>query len=281
MTRRPLRALLRRCSCALLATLTLAGSASAGDTLLGDVSRAVLGGRYLSPSGGCTPGDRDLLGWPADRLTRCRYEVTDIHRDGSRRSKAGIVYLANPSPERVLAWLESACRRADPADVEGCVRDEALAIRVASGAQFPVAGLVWEDQACGSPLGSCHGGSDGINEGYVFRNGVTVRVAGYANGSTDPVDDALLERLAMEQEATGIRRTGGYARILSTSREQYAAFTRRPGIPVGEGTAGAAIAWSDLVGDLYRRALSDDENPLITASVCSHKNMPQGCMVSR
>jgi hypothetical protein len=68
MTRRPLRAALRQCSCALLSMLALAGPASAGATLLDDVSRAVLGGRYLSPSGGCTPGDRDLLGWPADRL---------------------------------------------------------------------------------------------------------------------------------------------------------------------------------------------------------------------
>src|SRR3954451_583753 len=97
MTRRPMRAALRRCSCALLAMLALAGPASARDALLDDVSRAVLGGRYLSPSNGCTPGDRDLLSWSADRLARCRYEVTDIHRDGSRRSKAGIVYFANPA----------------------------------------------------------------------------------------------------------------------------------------------------------------------------------------
>src|SRR3954463_13175787 len=97
MTRRPVRAVLRQCSCALLAMLALAGPASAGDALLDDVSRAVLGGHYLAPSGRCTHGDRDLLGWSADRLARCRYEVTDIHRDGSRRSKAGIVYLANPA----------------------------------------------------------------------------------------------------------------------------------------------------------------------------------------
>lgn len=257
----------------------LSGGAAFGESLADYVSRQVLGGRYMSPPGACTPGDRDLLGWPADLLLRCRYEVTDVHGDGSRHAKIGLVYLANPPPERVLAWLSSACRKASADDVYGCVRSEARAIRAASGAQFPVAGLVWEDQACGSPLGHCREGADGINEGYVFRNGVTVRVTGFANGSTDAVGPARLELLATGQQVTGIRRSGGYARILSTSRSEFAAFAGRADVPVGEGSADAAIAWSDLVGDLYRQALSEDDNSLLTASICVRRGMPGECKI--
>ncbi len=260
-----------------LGLLVLSAPAHAADSLAEAVRQQVLGGRYMSPPGGCRPSGRDLLGWPAQQLQECRYEVTDVHSDGSKHKKAAVVFLANPEPERVLSWLTTACTRARPHEVDTCVRKQARAIRAASGAQFPVAGLVWEDQSCGSGLGTCRDGSDGINEGYVFRNGVTVRVQGYRNGSTDAVSEQQLQALATDQTVTGMSRTGGFARVISTTRDEFASYTHRDDIPVGRGDAPAASAWSDIVGGTYRAALSSDDNPLIDARVCAAYGLPAGC----
>jgi len=221
----------------------------------------------MSPTGGCATSERDLLNWPKAELQRCVYTVTDTLKNGTKRTKKAIVYLANPTAAQVLAWLRSACAIAQPAAVDACVRKQAKAIRGASGAQFPVAGLVWEDLS-----------GDKIQEAYIFRNGVTVRISGLANGSTDPVaTDAALEALASAQTVTGVKATGGYARILSTARDAFRDHTGRTDIPVGKSDAASALAWSDVVGSTYRAALSVPSNPLVTAAVCSAYGFPTAC----
>lgn len=245
----------------------------------------VLGGRYMSPAGGCKPATQPIANWAASELQECVYPITDHWADGSRHAKAGLVFLANPPPERVLAWLKTGCARAQPNESDECVRVAALAIRGASGAQFPVAGVVWEDQACGDPHGKCqhdrdgHPVGDGVNEAYVFRNGVTVAVADFVNGSTAPIDlgDTLRE-LALTREITGVKAAGGYARISSTTRETFQRYTGREDVPVGQGSREAALTWTRIVGETYQAALRSDENPLISAWLCADKGWPQACV---
>jgi hypothetical protein len=211
----------------------------------------------MSEGQSCAPSTQDLFGWPAGSLQRCEYDVTDQLSQGKTLTKKGIVYLADPSPQRELSWLISACKRViRDGSLDDCVRSEAEKVLSASGNQFPVAGLVWENM-----------GDQDFFGGYAFRNGVTVRTSQWTNGDTQSADD-VLEPLATAPDVTGLARGKGYARILSTTREAYHRFDPKADVPVGQDDAAAAIKWSDLVGSLYRAALSQDENPLITAQVC-------------
>lgn len=235
------------------------------------------GGKYMSPAGGCQDVTADLLGWPAKSLMQCNYEVEDHLANGSKRKRQGFVVLANPPPERALTWVASACAMAAPKAQQECVQTTAADILGASGTQFPVAGLVWEDLYCGNN-GKCvydkHGNEagDGVHEGYVFRNGVTVRVHGYRNGTETPASD--LEALAFSQVVDGI--ASGYARVSSTSREDFRTYTKRDDIPSGH-SDDDAVAWSDIVGSVFRAALDSDRNPLIEASVCARYGFPKTC----
>lgn len=247
----------------LLLTLLLAGPASSQDDLEAYVREQVLSGRYLS-DGACAAATTDLFGWSASALQRCVYTVSD---GSGRPAKRGVVYLADPPADIVLRWLATACGRIQPSNATRCIRRSAASIRGASGAQFPVAGIVWEDIA--------H--ADGIHEAYAFRNGVTVKLAGHANGSSAPIDDAVLEALAVDRAIVGSPKSGGYARIWSTDRASFARYTRRTDIPVGQTDAQSALRWSTIVGDTYRAALAADENPLITAKLCAQLAFPATC----
>ena len=99
---------------------------------------------------------------------------------------------------------------------------------------------------------------------YVFKDGVTVYVA---DPNRMPVDghctDEQLEFYLRLTDADLKPYTGRYARIASTTREQYRAAggTER----VGDSDRDRRIEWLNVVRRLYRQAWESDENRLITA----------------
>ena len=121
------------------------------------------------------------------------------------------------------------------------------------GVQFPVRGVVYE--AMYEP---------GRYDPYVFKDGVTVYVA---DPNRMPADghctDEQLEFYLRLTDADLKPYTGRYARIASTTREQYRAAvgTER----VGDSDRNRRIEWLDVVRRLYRQAGESDENRLITA----------------
>ena len=126
-------------------------------------------------------------------------------------------------------------------------------IRSQSGGQFPVRGVVYE--AMYEP---------GRYDPYVFKDGVTVYVA---DPNRMPADghctDEQLEFYLRLTDADLKPYTGRYARIASTTREQYRAAggTER----VGDSDRDRRIEWLNVVRRLYRQAWESDENRLITA----------------
>ena len=249
-----------------VALITGGASAAPAETpVLTELTEALAKARYMSPAGGCAPSPIDLHGWPKAELERCVYTVTDRP---SGTVKRGVVYLANPSPEIILAWFRSACRTVGQAATDACVRAAIPSLIEAGGGQFPVGGVVWEDKV-----------EDGVYEAYAFRNGVTVRLEGLLNGSLSPLSDSLLETLAVSADyRDGFEETGGaYARVWSTSREHYIAFTGRNDLQIEGASIEAARRWSSMVGALHRRALAEDQNPLITARMCAGYGYPKGC----
>ena len=205
-----------------------------------------------------------LLNWSPNELQRCEYTVLDT---SSNTRRFGLVYLANPGGAKIFDCVSTACEKASPKAAPACIRRSARAVRDASGGQFPVAGLVLEDMD-----------GSGTNKGYVFRNGVTVHVKGFKNGSSDtPSDGTGLEALATNQSVEGVNAAGGYARVLSTTRADYARFSGRSDVPVNRADSVAALLWSDMVGEIHRASLGSKENALITSTICAQYGFSATC----
>jgi hypothetical protein len=202
--------------------------------------------RYME-NGSCTP--TTYPGWESFPLQRCEYSV----RDRGGRRKTAVVIMLNASPEQLARWVVFACREARGTTGASCTRRLGRQITGQSGAQFPVAGIVYEDILP----------ADGIHEAYVFRHGVTVGVEGFPHRLTRQatpreIDAALNGR---------VQWSGRYARVQSTTREDY----RAAGGTADVGTStNRKLAWLDVVRADYQAAWGADRNGLMIAWARRH-----------
>lgn len=202
--------------------------------------------RYMEQR--CSDGERPE--WPGFKLQHCAYTLKDsLGREVSAR-----VFLADPSPERLARWVVSAClETVGRADVR-CTSAIRRRIIGQSGGQFPVAGVVLEDI-----LGPS-GGPDGILEGYCFRDGVTIVVAGFANGTALSQSPSDMELDACIQGP--IIRVRRFARLQGTTVGMYKA----NGGTEDVGTDGKENQnWPVVIRRLYQHALQGDHNELLVA----------------
>lgn len=168
--------------------------------------------------------------------------------------KRGLVYLLDPSPEKLAKWVVNAVFDAtgalDPADIEKLC----AFIQWQSGAQFPVSGVVYEDMY-----------TAGFYEPYVFKDGVTVYVADstWLTPDKHPTDEMLEYYLTLTDDQLRPN-TGRFARISSTTREMY--YAAGGTAEVGRSDDGErSQAWLAEVRRLYREAWNADKNFLIYA----------------
>lgn len=193
------------------------------------------GSRYME--GSCQP--TTYAGWSGVPLQLCRYRVSDAFSGGTRQAD---VILADAEPAQLARWtVQAALER------RGSVRrsdTDAIAARIIeqSGAQFAVAGVVYEDM-------------DGTGQRiYPFRNGVTVRVEGLPYATREQPSTAQ-----MAAYRTGsIAFVGRYGRIVGTTPDEWTALTR-------ESVAADRSNWPDIVARAYRAAWGQDRNALIVA----------------
>lgn len=193
------------------------------------------GGRYLE--GDCRP--TTYPGWSGVPLKLCRYRVSDSYSGGSRWAD---VIVANPEPAQLARWVVQAAMerrgRVQRADTDAICNQ----IMGQSGAQFPVAGVVYEDM-------------DGTGQRiYPFRNGVTVRVEGLPYATREQPNATQMEAYRTNPLAY----VGRYGRIAGTVPEEWTALT-------GERVASDRANWPDIVGRAWRQAWGQDRNALLVA----------------
>ncbi len=191
--------------------------------------------RYLE--GSCQP--TTYPGWAGVPLRLCHYRVSDSFSGGTRQAD---VIVADAEPSQLARWVVQAAieRRgsAQRADVDALCNN----IIGQSGAQFPVAGVVFEDM-------------DGTGQRiYPFRNGVTVRIAGLPYATREQPTAAQMAAYRTDPIAF----VGTYGRIAGTTPAQWTALTREA-VPADRST------WPDIVGRAYRAAWGQDRNALIVA----------------
>ncbi|MBQ0124532.1 MAG: cellulase [Bacteroidales bacterium] len=199
----------------------------------------------------------DIPGWEGFPVELYQYYTgEDIYL---KAPKKALVYLLNPSAEKLATWIVNAVF-----DATGAIRfDDVEKVRKfitwQSGAQFPVKGVVFEDMY-----------TAGFYEPYVFKDGVTVYIADstYLDPGKHPTDEMLEYYLNVTNDQLK-EYTGRYARICSTTREMY--YKAGGTAQVGYSDDGfRSQAWLAEVARLYQEAWNSDKNFLIYAWALSN-----------
>lgn len=189
-------------------------------------------------------------GWEELPLKECTYSVKGANDPVKKTAK---VIMLNAEPDQLARWVVSTCIEVVGDASNKCTKALGNHIIGQSGAQFPVAGIVFEDLLP----------ENGKFEVFAFRNGVTVRVNGVTHLGTAQPSAAEIEK-SLHGEVTS---TFKYARIQSTTREQYQAN--------GGTLTVTGNAWNEVNRDLYKAAWGQDRNELMVAWAKANKGLLQ------
>jgi endoglucanase len=192
--------------------------------------------------------NENLSGWEGFPVKLYEYQTgNDIY---TGQPKTGKVYLLNPSPEKLAMWIITACWEVKKS-VDYQYTDQLFQwIKHQSGAQFPVKGVVYEDQY-----------TKGFYEPYIFKDGVTVYIKDSTKFPKDKTCTPAQLEFYLHVSNNDLKpQTGQYARISSTRREDY----KNAGGAEDVGDANdKKQKWLDVVRDLYKKAWNSDNNELI------------------
>lgn len=192
--------------------------------------------------------DRNLKGWRGCPVALYAYETG--YDSTARGPKLGKVYLYNPSPERLARWIMNACWKVKGSLDYRYTERMRRQVLYQSGGQFPVNGVVYEAMY-----------RAGDYYPYLFKDGVTVWLADttYFAADKHPTETQLDFYLKMTKNDLKPH-TGKYARIISTTPQQYVAAGGK--VPVLDGDA-VSQRWLDVVRKMYKRAMRSDRNELM------------------
>ena len=195
--------------------------------------------------------DKSIPGWEGYPVKLYTYHTGMDKEFGCR--KLGKVYLLMPDKRQLAMWVATAVYSVEGRlDLDKCVKLFNF-IKWQSGAQFPVSGVVYEDME-----------GDGTYYPYLFKDGITVYVPDGPWKSLNPDEKQLDFYLTMKNEDLKPY-TGRYARICSTTREQYKANGGTMEVGTSDSEQTRIHAWMDAIREEYQKAWNSDFNMLITA----------------
>lgn len=150
-----------------------------------------------------------LPGWEGYPVKLYQYETGNDLYTG--KPKVAKVYLLNPSPEKLAMWIIIASWEVKRS-VDYKYTDKIFQwIKNQSGAQFPVEGIVYEDQY-----------TRDFQEPYLFKDGVTVYLQDSNNWPRDKTCTPRQIELYLHISNNDLKpQSGRYGRIASTTREDY------------------------------------------------------------
>ena len=201
-------------------------------------------------------GTTDTLpGWEGFRVKLYEYKTSpDLY---THQPKTAKVYLLDPSPEKLAMWILTTCWEVKKSVDYKYVNELFLWIRGQSGAQFPVKGLVYEDQY-----------TKDFQEPYVFKDGVTVYIQDSSKFPTDKTCTPEQIEFYLRLSNADIKpQTGQYGRIASTRREDY---LQDGGTEDVGNINDRKTKWLDVVRELYKKAWRSDRNELFIAWAKNH-----------
>jgi endoglucanase len=196
-----------------------------------------------------------LPGWEGFPVKLYEYETGNDLYTG--KPKTGKVYLLNPSPEKLAMWVATACLETKQSLDTNYTYKLLKWIDNQSNAQFPVKGVVYEDQY-----------TKDFQEPYVFKDGVTVYIKDTTMWPKDKT--CTPEQLDFYLRITNDDlkpQTGQYARISSTTREDYKASGGTEDVGSKDDRK---QKWLEVVRELYKKAWNSDRNEVIIMWAKNH-----------
>ncbi|HEY5408295.1 MAG TPA: cellulase [Ginsengibacter sp.] len=196
-----------------------------------------------------------IPGWEGFPVKLYEYQTGNDLYTG--KPKTGEVYLLNPSPEKLAMWVATTCWEVKQS-VDSKYTDSLLKwIDGQSNSQFPVKGVVYEDQY-----------TKDFQEPYVFKDGVTVYIKDTTMWPKDKTctPEELNFYLRITNDDLKVQ-TGQYARISSTRREDYESAGGKE--DVGN-IDDRKQKWLEVVRELYKKAWNSNRNELIIMWAKSH-----------
>jgi hypothetical protein len=214
-------------------------------------------------------GDQELE-WPGfSDIKICTYTLSET-LEGEKVSKTAQVALLNPSADQLARWIHTACTQVNGSYTKECgnfLADETIG---ASGAQFPVAGIVLENLE-GNFIGK-----------YVFRNGVAVWLDGRRNGKDPlpPSEQELKDSFDPDLISLPTTKVKLYARIQSTSSKEYYRYGSDPRrlsklFTSKDGTLETTPLWLEIIRKSYQMAWTSDEYELMTVKAKAYREYGQ------
>lgn len=182
-------------------------------------------------------------GWEGFPTMQCVYSVQD---KALYTNKTAAVILLDPDAHRLARWIVNACISTKGYVTTNDLKKLADHIMGQSGGQYPLRGIVYEDILP----------PNGIHEIYCFRDGVTVKINGVDHRSEKQPTAEQIEK-SLTAPLSDVTWVGKYARIQSTTREQYKA---AGGTEDVEGTK-----WLEVSRRLYQKAWNSETNELMNA----------------
>ena len=196
-----------------------------------------------------------IPGWEGFPVKLYEYQTGNDLYTG--KPKTGEVYLLNPSPEKLAMWVATTCWEVKQS-VDSKYTDSLLKwIDGQSNSQFPVKGVVYEDQY-----------TKDFQEPYVFKDGVTLYIKDTTMWPKDKTctPEELNFYLRITNDDLKVQ-TGQYARISSTRREDYESAGGKE--DVGN-IDDRKQKWLEVVRELYKKAWNSNRNELIIMWAKSH-----------
>lgn len=211
----------------------------ASSRVLESAKRIATGG-YMAPRAGCR--EVTLPGYEGLPTKRC------VYRQGALKAE---VILLDPDGPQLARWVQFTCESLLPVgrSTERC--GLALLRRIASqsSGHFPVAGVVLEN-----------------GKAYAFRDGVTVNIAAFKNGTRMQLSEEQIE-LSMSAPVLG---WGKFGRVQGTTFDQYRRFGRLTDIN-GKLVDESDLTFPQLVGSRWREEWGKDFNSLMRAWACANR----------
>jgi endoglucanase len=196
-----------------------------------------------------------IPGWEGFPVKLYEYQTSNDLYSG--KPKTGKIFLLNPSPEKLAMWVATACWEVKHS-VDSKYTDSLLKwIDGQSNAQFCVKGLLYEDQYVRN-----------FQEPYLFKDGVTVYIKDTTLWPKDKMCTPEQLNFYLRITNNDIKaQTGQYARIASTTREDY---KNAGGIEDVGSKDDRKQKWLEVVRDLYKKAWNSDRNELIIMWAKNH-----------
>ncbi|MEP6749134.1 MAG: cellulase [Bacteroidota bacterium] len=196
-----------------------------------------------------------LPGWEGFPVKLYEYQTgVDLY---THQPKTGRVYLLNPSPEKLAMWIATTCMEVKKSVAFKYTDSLFRWIKGQSGAQFPVKGVVYEDQY-----------TKDFQEPYIFKDGVTVYIKDSTMFPKDKTCTAAQLDFYLHITNDDIKpQTGQYGRICSTRREDY---TDAGGKEDVGNMNDKKQKWLEVVRELYKKAWDADRNELMIMWAKNH-----------